>query len=211
MEPVHYAVGRPTDEKEIIHLLSTVFSESEPPSVAVGLTFRDMELYLQLVASKIIQEGLTVLARGTASGKLAGVLLTHDFASPPAVGLDQISLRLLPILAMVETLEKQFRRARKILVGEGLHLLLLGVDENFAGRGIGQGLVKACLDNGFQKGYGMAVTEASWKISHHVFRKQGFVDRFSVSYRDFLYEDRAVFASIQEHEGAILMTRSLTP
>jgi hypothetical protein len=42
-----------------------------------------------------------------------------------------------------------------------------------------------------------------------VFRKQGFADRFRVSYRDFRYEDKVVFASIQEHENAILMDKSL--
>ena len=110
---------------------------------------------------------------------------------------------------MVETLDEQFRRARTISASEFLHLFVLGVDEQFAGRGIGQGLVKACLENGFQKGYRMALTEASGKISQHILRKQGFVDRFSVSYRDFVYEGKVTFASIQEHESAILMARSL--
>ena len=55
----------------------------------------------------------------------------------------------------------------------------------------------------------MALTEASGKISQHILRKQGFVDRFSVSYRDFVYEGKVTFASIQKHESAILMARAL--
>jgi hypothetical protein len=42
-----------------------------------------------------------------------------------------------------------------------------------------------------------------------VFRKQGFEERFKVSYQDFMYDDKVVFASIQGHENAILMDKSL--
>jgi ribosomal protein S18 acetylase RimI-like enzyme len=211
MEAVQYGVAKPPDAEEIIGLLARVFSESEPPSVAVGLSFRDMERYLRLVAPGIVSDGLTVLARCRDTGKLAGVFLTEDFASPPDLDLSQISPKILPILSLVDTLDKQFRKDTTISAGEYLHLFLLGVDGQFAGRGIGQGLVKACLDNGRQKGYRAAVTEASGKISQHLLRKQGFVDRFSVSYREFVYEGEVVFASIQEHGSAILMSRSLIP
>lgn len=84
MEPVHYCVARPPDEEQIILLLANVFSQPEPPSVAVGLSFRDIKQYLQLVAPRIIQEGLMVLARSIETGELAGVFLTDDFACPPA-------------------------------------------------------------------------------------------------------------------------------
>ena len=79
----------------------------------------------------------------------------------------------------------------------------------FAEQGIGQGLIRACIDNGSRKDYRAALTEATGKVSQHAFRKNGFIDRFSVSYQKFLYENKAVFASIKEHEKAILMDRSL--
>ena len=56
----------------------------------------------------------------------------------------------------------------------------------------------------------MALTEATGKVSQHIFRKNGFADRFSVAYSNFRYENRLVFASICGHEEAILMDRSLT-
>lgn len=207
--PVDYSVAKTSDVEEMVRLLATVFSESEPPAVAMGLSVRDLEQFLQLLAPRAIADGLTVLARSGDTGKLAGVLLTDDFASPPALDLSQISPKFLPILSMLETLDEQFRKGRTICTGEYLHLFMVAVDAQFAGRGIGHGLVKACLANGLRKGYRKALTEATGKISQHVFRKQGFADRFSVSYRDFKYEDKVVFASIQEHERAILMDKSL--
>src|SRR5208282_4080108 len=208
-EPVYYCVARPFDAEEMVRLLATVFSESEPPAVAMGLSFGDLEQFLQLLAPGAIADGLTVLARCGDTRKLAGVLLTYDFASPPALDLRQISTRFLPIISMLETLDEQFRKERTISTGEYLHLFMLGVDKQFAGRRIGQGLVETCLDNGFRRGYRKAVTEATGRVSQHVFRKQGFSDHFSVSYQDFLYEDRVVFASIQGHEKATLMDKAL--
>ena len=208
-EAVEYDLAQPSDGAEIVRLLATVFSESEPPAVAMGLSFRDMEQFLRLFAPGAIAEGLTVAARGRDTGKLAGVLLTDDFAAPLALDMNRIGAKFRPIFSMLENLDEQYRRGKTISAGEYLHLFMLGVDGEFAGCGIGQGLVKACLDNGIRKDYRTAVTEATGIVSQRVFRKQGFVDRFSVSYRDFTHEGKFVFGSIQGHENAILMDKSL--
>jgi len=208
-ESVDYTVARTSDAEEAVRLLATVFSESEPPAVAMGLSFRDLEQFLQLFAPTVIADGLTVVARSKATGKIAGALLTDDFASLPALEPSQINPKFLPIFSMLETLDGQFREGKTISAGEYLHLFMLAVDAQFAGRGIGHELVKACLDNGLRRGYRKALTEATGKVSQHVFRKLGFVDRFRASYRNFRYEDQLVFASIQGHESAILMDKSL--
>lgn len=206
---MNYEVAKPSDSDEIVRLLATVFSQSEPPAVAMGLSFPDMKQFLQLVVPSAIPDGLTVISRSGGTGELAGVLLTDDFASPPDLDTSQISPKFSPILSMLERLDEQFRKGRTISPGNYLHLFMLGVEGRFAGQGIGQGLIKACIDNGSRRGYRTALTEATGKVSQHIFRKNGFVDRFSVLYRDFQYENKAVFASIREHEQAMLMDRSL--
>jgi GNAT superfamily N-acetyltransferase len=208
-EVMDHDVAKLSDAEAIVLLLATVFSESEPPAVAMGLTFRDMEQFLRLFAPGAVAQGLTVIARDRDTGKLAGVLLTDDFAAPLPLIVTQISAKFRPIFSMLESLDEQYRRGRTISAGEYLHLFMLAVDREFAGRGIAQGLVKACLDNGIRKGYRMAVTEATGIVSQRVFRKNGFVDRFSVSYEEFTFEGSRVFSSIQGHERAILMDRSL--
>lgn len=206
---VNYAVARPSDADDIVCLLAEVFSRSDPPAVAMGLSCGEMKQFLQLVVPRVIPDGLTVLARSEDGGNLAGVFLTDDFASPPVLEPGQINSKLRPIFSMLEILDEQFRGGRTIPPGEYLHLFMLGVDGQFAGRGIAQGLVQACIDNGRREGYRVALTEATGKISQYIFRKNGFADRFSVVYRDFVYENKTVFASIREHEKAILMDKSL--
>jgi hypothetical protein len=55
----------------------------------------------------------------------------------------------------------------------------------------------------------VAVTEATNKASQHIFRKLGFVERVWRSYRDYRIDGQAVFASIVEHGGPILMDKQL--
>jgi len=201
-------IAKPSDANDVISLLATVFSESEPPAVAMGLTSREMEHFLSLFAPRETAGELTVIARCPDTGKLAGALLTDDLGKPAPLDLSIISPKLLPILSMLEALDGQFRRANTILPGQYLHLFMLGVDRGFTGRGIAQEMVAACLANGVRKGYRGAMTEATGEISQRVFRKQGFAERYSVAYRDFKYEGKAVFASIEKHERAILMEKS---
>jgi len=207
--PVIYNVAEPSDAEEVIRLLSTVFSESEPPAVSMGLSARDFEGFLRLFVPATIDEGITIVARGQDKGSLAGTLLTDDFAQPAAFDGTRISPKFLPIFSMLEELDEQFRRGKTIAPGQYLHLFMLAVDRQFAGRGVAQGMIAACLENGGRKGYRAAVTEATGRVSQHVFRKQGFVERCSVLYQEFRYEDQLAFASIHEHEKAILMEKSL--
>lgn len=209
MQPLDYAVAKPSDSDDIVRLLAQVFSESDPPAVAMALSFEEMKQFLQLVVPHVIPDGLTVIARNKDTGELAGVMLSDDFASPPAADPGQISPKLLPILSMLDSLDEQFRRGKTISRGRYLHLFMLGVDSQFAGRGVGQEVVKACIENAVQMGYRTALTEATGRVSQHIFRKSGFVERFSVSYQDFIYENRKVFASIQGHDRAILMEKAL--
>jgi ribosomal protein S18 acetylase RimI-like enzyme len=204
-----YCIAGPADSDEIVDLLAKVFSESEPPAVAMGLSFFDMKQFLRLITPGIVADSLTVIAREKETGELAGALLTDDFAIPPRFDQTQISSRLIPIFSMLEELDEQFRRQRTVAQGECIHLFMLGVDGRFAGSGIAKSLVATCLDNGFHRGYRMAVTEATGKVSQHVFRKHGFVDRFRVAYQDFQCEGKLIFAGIREHDGAVLMEREM--
>ncbi len=53
------------------------------------------------------------------------------------------------------------------------------------------------------------MTEATNPVSQSVFRRLGFVERARRSYAEHRFEGRAVFASIAEHGGPMLMERSI--
>jgi ribosomal protein S18 acetylase RimI-like enzyme len=190
-------------------LLAGTFSRRDPPALAVGLTVSEFEGMVRLFCGKAADEGLSIIARAAATGELAGALLAEDSAGAPPDGVDRLSAKFDPIFDILGQMDSEYRGGKPPPPGECLHLFLLGVDERFAGRGVARQLVAACLENGMRNGYRVAVTEATNPTSQHIFRRQGFIERVRRSYRDHRFDGRAVFASIADQGGPILMDRAL--
>ena len=208
-QPIVYGVYTAQDADEMARLLGEVFSRRDPPAVAAGLTASEFETFVRLFCPQAAVEGLTVVARNAGTRKLVGALLTEDSASALPDGMDQLSPKFEPIFDILGQLDAEYRAGQPPSPGESLHLFLLGVAESVAGRGVAQHLVTTCLEYGVRKGYQLAVTEATNKVSQHIFRKLGFAERVRRSYFNHRFGGRAVFESIAEHGGPILMDRSL--
>ncbi len=208
---IEYGVYAASDAEAMAGLLGDVFSRRDPPAVAAGVTAFEFETLVRLFCPKADAEGLTIVARLAGTGELVGALLTEDSASAPPDGMDRLSAKFDPIFDILGQLDAEYRGQRVARPGESLHLFLLGVADRVAGRGVGQGLVAACLEHGAGRGYRVAVTEATNKVSQRIFRKLGFVERVRRSYGEHRFCGRSVFGSIAEHGGPMLMDRSLTP
>jgi ribosomal protein S18 acetylase RimI-like enzyme len=206
---VNYSIYTASDADEMARLLGEVFAQRDPPAVATGLTPAEFETFVQLFCPKAVSESLTIVAREAATGAMIGALLTEDSASAPPDGIDRLSPKFDPIFDILGQLDAEYRRGEAVHPGESMHLFLLGVAQGFAGKGVAQRLVSECLANGARKGYRVAVTEATNKTSQHVFRKQGFIERVRRSYAGHRFEGQALFQSIAEHGGPILMDKRL--
>jgi GNAT superfamily N-acetyltransferase len=206
---IDYGVYVRSDSEAMAKLLGEVFSRYDPPAVAAGLTASEFEAFVRLLCPKAAAEGLTIVARLAGTGELIGALLTEDSASPPPDGMDRLSAKFDPIFDILGQLDTEYSGGQTVPLGESLHLFLLGVSDHVAGRGVAQQLVAACLEHGKRRGYRVAVTEATNRVSQHIFRKQGFVARVQRSYAAHRFDGRQVFASIAEHGGPILMDKSL--
>jgi GNAT superfamily N-acetyltransferase len=206
---MEYGICEGTDFNEMVILLAEVFSRMDPPAIAAGITAAEFESFVGLFASKVEAERLTIVARSIETGEMAGALLAEDSASFAPDGMEQLSKKFDPIFHILGELESEYRHGSPIQSGECLHLFLLGVASSFGGRGISQNLVAVCLQNGLQRGYRLAVTEATNNVSQHVFRKLGFADRVRRSYRDYAFQGATPFAKIQGHSGPILMDKAI--
>ena len=209
--PVEYSVYRASYADVMAVLLADAFTRHDPPAVAVGLTSAEFEAFVRLLTASAAEEQLTIVARLAGSGEIIGALLVEDCSAPPPDGMDRLNPKLDPIFGILGELGTEFWGDRSIAPGESLHLFLLGVSEKAAGKGVGSGLVATCLANGLRRGYTSAVTEATNKVSQHIFRKHGFVDRVSRSYGDYRFGGKVVFASIADVGGPILMEKRLAP
>ena len=206
---VNHSLYTASDADEMTRLLGDVFAQRDPPALAVGLTPSEFEVFVDLFCPKAAAEGLTIVARSAETGEMCGALLTEDSASALPDGIDHLNRKFYPIFDILGQLDKEYRGDQTVHPGESIHLLLLGVAQRFAGKGIAQQLVSECLANGIRRGYRVAVTEATNKSSQHIFRKQGFVERVQRSYIDHRFDGKAIFASIAEHGGPILMDKRL--
>ncbi len=208
---IEYGVYVPSDAEAMVQLLGEVFSRHDPPAVAVALTSAEFEEFVRLLCPRAATERLTIVARLAGTGGLVGALLAEDSASALPDGIDRLSAKFDPIFDILGQLDTEYRQGRAVRAGESLHLFLLGVSDRVAGKGVAQHLVTACLENGVRRGYRVAVTEATNEVSQHIFRKQGFVTRVQRSYEAHRFNGRQYFASIAEHEGPMLMDKSLAP
>jgi ribosomal protein S18 acetylase RimI-like enzyme len=206
---IEYRVCLPDDTPEIGRLLAESFTKHDPPAVAVGLTSDEFEAFVTLWLPGAGADGLTIIARDSGTGQMAGALLTDDAAAPPPEGIDGLPEKWDPILDLLGQIDTDYRDGRTILSGQYLHLFLLGVAEQFTRRGVGRELVAACLENGAAKGYTSTVTEATNPISQHIFRELGFEKQAERSYGDYQFGGSAVFASIAEHGGPMTMDRRI--
>jgi ribosomal protein S18 acetylase RimI-like enzyme len=209
--PIEYGVYVHSDAEAMVKLLGEAFSRYDPPAVAAALTAAEFEAFARLLCPKAAANGLTIVARLADTGELIGALLTEDSASAQPDGLERLSAKFDPIFDILGQLDAEYRGDQEARPGESLHMFLLGVSDRVAGRGVAQQLVAACLEHGTRKGYRLAVTEATNKVSQHIFRKQGFVARVRRSYDSYRFDGQQVFASIAEHGGPVLMDKSLAP
>ena len=209
--PIEYGVYSDSEADAVATLLGEVFSRRDPPAVAVGLTASEFEDFVRLLCPGLEAEGVTAVARHAGTKEPVGVLLTQDSASPLPDGVGRLSPKFDPIFDILGELDAEYRAGRPVRPGECLHLFLLGVSVRVAGRGVGQQLVASCLELGAKKGYRLAVTEATNKVSQHIFRKQGFEERVRRSYRAHRFDGQAVFASIADQGGPALMDRPINP
>jgi len=208
-QDIDYGLMEHADIEEMMNLLATVFSSFDPPAVAAGLSFDEVHKLVKHYAQRAPSEALTVIARSQPSARLIGAMLTDDFASPPPEDLDNLAGNFEPVAALLEELDEQYRKIHRVEPGKFLHLFMLGVAPDFGGRGIARTLVQLTLENGRHKGYERAITEATGNVSQHIFRHQGFVERFRIPYREFIHNGKHVFDTIVDHEAVILLERNL--
>ena len=202
---IRYEICGASDIPDLVRTLAESFPRRDPLATAVGLTSDEFAVFLSAVTGSTAEAGLTIVARDTSSGAMAGALLVEDAATPAPVDPGAMSPKFGPIFELLGQLDDD----RLPQPGQTLHVFLLGVPEPYGGRGIAHHLVQACLANAAERGYRSAIVEASGRVSQHVFGKLGFVGRALASYGDYHRDGVAVFAAVASHGGTLAMVRSL--
>src|ERR1044071_5896012 len=121
-----YSIYQPADAVAVSRILGEAFSCREPIGIAAGVTAPEFEHFVGLLAPDAAEQQLTTVARDTTTGKIVGVMLTEDSATPPPGELDTLGQKFTPILEFLHELEAEHRAGGlSPRPGEWLHLFLL--------------------------------------------------------------------------------------
>ncbi len=190
-------------------VIARAFAGFEPMAVASGISEQDVVDLIHLYAPQALQDGLTVVARDSASGRIAGAMLVDDFAcdSPPLP--PRLGLKFQSVWALLGELGERYKGGATLAPGQILHFAMLAVDRDYSGKKIAPRLIHAAERIGLARGYRLGVAEATSATSQHIFRQCGFIERLASDYRRFTFQGEPVFAGIDGDTHTLLMEKPL--
>jgi len=206
-----YEVATEQFSDAIVRVLSESFSR-EPMSAALGISARDYGPLIARFMPECTTNGLSVIAVPVDDpNTLAGVFICRDFKSPLPNGIPEDFPWFSPIAEALMTVDEAYEAKRLgLTLGEAVDLWMVGVPpgSRFAKKGIASTIFRVAADLGRSSGFKRCVTECTGDYSQTAARKNGFQERARLSYRDFRFEGRAVFAVIEApHSHLILFER----
>ena len=206
-----YSIATEKFGDAIVGVLSESFSR-EPMTAVLGISASDLAPLIAGFMPECTTNHLSVIALPVEDpDTVAGVFICRDFKSPMHETTSEDSAWFNPIGAALMTVDEAYEAQRPgLTLGDAVDLWMVAVPPGgrFAKRGIAGTLFRVSADLARSRGFKRCVTECTGYYSQTAARKAGFQERARLSYRDFRFEGRAVFAGIQPpHTHVILFER----
>ena len=207
---VSYEVLTSNDLLEVIRCLMDTFLAREPMTRKLQISSRTFKYFTKLYCEKAASEGLSIVAKEVHGRTLMGCLISEDFASEPPSGLDTVHSEFYPILALLDTLDKNYKDSHRCEKYDLLHEFLMGVYSEHKGRNIGYNLVEANHILGRKKGFRGAIAEATGSVSQRIFvGKHHYQVLDYINYNDFEFQGKACFEGILDCDSCQLVQKNL--
>lgn len=200
------------DAEQALRLASAVDLEREPLTAAARLTHEDELPYVKPIVAAGLTEGLSVVARDEASGRLLGFCLAHDFCTPAGVSEAESAPRLKPVVKLLTELEEDYvRMYGQPAPGQVVQLSMTGTVAEVSGYEIARQLEQYTLKTSMTRGYRRAVTICTHRVTAIQAERAGFVRSAIRDYATYEYEGQRVFASLADiHREAVLFVKELS-
>ena len=172
---------------------------NEPMTSTLGVSAQEFAGLAERFIPECLSNQLSVVAvADDGSEQVAGVLICRDFKAPMPAGIPGEFPWFLPIAEALVKVDSAYEVARPNLrLGEVIDLWMLAVDtERFGKRGIGSRLLNLATAVARESGAARCVAECTGAFSQAAARRAGFAEMARLSYRDFMYDGRNVFAGV---------------
>ncbi len=194
-------------EQTIICVIET-FSRGEPMAKSLGITSNEYHFFAEIVCKKAVKDGLSIVAKDKATGKVIGFCISEDLISEPPEGIEKVNAKFHPILALLTSLDEKYITSHKVEKGQIFHLYMAGVSESYKNRNIATMLLAESLKLAKLKNFSGAIAEATGLVSQHIIRdKLGFEEKDVIKYKSFLYEGKNIFKNIVNPPKCILLEK----
>lgn len=206
---ISYQPIQPIDLEEIARCISQVFSAGEPLSQALNISVNDFDGLVVPLCQKAIDEELSLVAKDRKTGEIMGFILSEEFSpieSDIPHGLDP---KFEAVFSLLCELDRKYRNSHPVQAGKVLHILMLGVRQQYTQRQIATTLVRENLKLAKARHYERAIAEATAAGSQHLFRKLGFTEKFAIPYSSYPFNGQRIFRSIENPPSCLLMSCSL--
>lgn len=206
MELMHiqYRIMQPQDIDAAAECIGNTFTQHEPLTHFLNISKRDFTIYVRHICQLIVGQQLSMVAES--DGRIIGVRLAarhQSYKSPVCPCVQMITVAAL--FAQLHQHAQQYDTQHR------LHLIMMGVDEAFHNHGIAQQLMQKTLANARQRGYQLAIVEATSSITQHIFvNKLGFRIVNEIAYKNFRHQQKLVLKNIPEqHPSCALLEKQL--
>ncbi len=189
-----------------LQCIMTTFSKNDPLSIAVNLSPEDLKIFLNIfVKDNLLKQNLTTIAKDKNTNEVIGCILLEDITTDQPGDISGIPLNFMPIIALLEDLDGWYLENNPVKPGEILHVIMVGVAEEYMNRSIAYELFmysyKICKELGYKGG----ISEVTGKKSQRVGDKIGAETLRSILYKEFEYNGEKPFNSINDTESIKLM------
>ena len=168
-----YKTLQANDLEQTISCMVNTFPEAEPMTKALGITLNEFFSFAELFCKKAVNEGLSLIAKENKMGKVVAFSIAVDFTGGPPEGIEKINEKFHPLMALLNDLDEEYKKANRVDKGDFLHLFMIGACGPYRNRKIVTTLVEKHLRFAKAKKFSGAIAEVTGPISRHI-----LVDKF---------------------------------
>lgn len=207
--PVSYHVLDRAALDECVSVMSEIFAKGEPLTKILGISMCEFQYFAEIFAAKAVDDELAVFARDRETGRMLGFCLSEDLCTEAPAGIERISKKFDPIMAIVTQLDEWFSRVNHVQKGRFLHIFMTGISKRCRYREVSTTVVAENLQLAKEKGFQAALGESTTTLAARAASRNGFEEMHAISYGDFNFDGKPVFAGMGARAKCRLMVKWL--
>jgi len=180
-----------------INCVTKVFLYDEPMTCSLGMSEFDFQIFSRVICERAVNEKRSYIC--TRGDDVVGFALNEDLMAEPIPESAGIPSAMSPILSLLEGLDKNYLKGKRVSKGELFHLFMIGSLREHRNQGIVRKLIDKSLALAKRQGFGKVVTEATNMKSQNLFRTYfGFKDAINTPYGRYKFQSQRPFKDIGE-------------